>query len=90
MNIRAYKRIQMKVTTVRLEEDLLSRVDGLAKEMKRSRNWVIQEAVGRFVDYEQWFVGQVTAGRKAAAEGRTIPHDEVMKEIRDKVATATR
>ena len=67
----------------------MSRIDGLAKEMRRSRNWVIQEAVGRFVDYEQWFAEHVRAGQRAAAEGRTVPHDEVVGEIREKVEKAT-
>ena len=80
----------MKVTTVRLDENLVSRVDGLAKEMKRSRSWVIQEAVERFVDYEQWFVDQVKAGREAAAAEKSIPHEKVMDEIREKVTKATR
>lgn len=80
----------MKVTTVRLDENLVSRVDGLAEEMKRSRNWVIQEAVKRFVDYEQWFVDQVKAGREAAAADKAIPHEQVMEEIREKVAKAAR
>ena len=76
----------MKVTTVRFDESLLARVDGLAKEMKRSRNWLIQEAVGRYLDYEEWFVDQVRAGQKAVDEGRTIPHEEVMAEIDEKIA----
>ena len=80
----------MKVTTVRLDENLVSRVDGLAREMKRSRNWVIQEAVERFVDYEQWFIDQVQAGREAAAGDNTIPHEQVMDEIREEVTKTTR
>lgn len=54
--------------------------------MKHSRNWLIQETVGRYLDYEEWFVDQVRAGRKAVDEGRTIPHEEVMAEIDEKIA----
>ena len=78
----------MKVTTVRFDEDVLSRLDGLARETKRSRNWLIQEAVGRYLDYEVWFVDQVRAGLEDVEEGRTVPHDQVMAEVREKIAKA--
>ena len=78
----------MKVTTVRFDEDVLSRLDGLARETKRSRNWLIQEAVGRYLDYEVWFVDQVRVGLEDVEEGRTVPHDQVMAEVREKIAKA--
>lgn len=77
----------MKIAAVCFDEEL-SRVDGLAKEMNRSRNWVIQEAVGRFLDYEAWFVEQVHVGQKAVEEGRAVPQDELMAEIDEKIAQA--
>ncbi len=78
----------MKVTTVRFDEAVLSRLDGLARETKRSRNWLIQEAVGRYLDYEVWFVDQVRVGLEDVEEGRTVPHDQVMAEVREKIAKA--
>jgi len=45
----------MKMTTVRMDDHLLDRVDGIAKSLSRPRSWVITQALERFVDYEEWF-----------------------------------
>ena len=52
-----------KTTTVRMEGRTLKRVDGLAHAMSRSRAWVINQAVERYLDYEEWFVGEVKQAR---------------------------
>ena len=38
----------MKATTIRIHDDMLGRIDGLAKELSRSRSWVITQAIDRF------------------------------------------
>ena len=75
-----------KTTTIRIDDTVLGRVDSLAKSMSRSRNWVIQQAVDRYLDYEEWFVHQVEQGLEEVKRGKTLSHDEVMAEIRKKVA----
>jgi len=75
-----------KTTTIRIDDTVLGRVDSLAKSMSRSRNWVIQQAVDRYLDYEEWFVHQVEQGLEEVKRGETLSHDEVMAEIRKKVA----
>jgi len=52
----------MKATTVRMDDQLLLRVDGIAKSLSRPRSWVINQALERFVDYEEWFKQEVMAG----------------------------
>ena len=69
---------------------MLGRADRIAKALSRSRNWVIQQAVDRYLNYEEWFVQQVTAGLEDVKRGKTIPHDDVMAEIREKIAKAQR
>lgn len=80
----------VKTTTIRIDDSVLGRVDSIAKAMSRSRNWVIQQAVDRYLDYEEWFVQQVTQGLEEVKRGKTIPHDQVMAEIRKKIAKAQR
>ncbi len=75
----------MKVTSVWLDDQVLSRIDGLASESKRSRDWIIQQAVEHYLEYEEWFKRQVTAGVEAVEDGKTMPHDRVMGEIRRKI-----
>jgi predicted transcriptional regulator len=68
-----------KTTTVRMEGRTLKRVDGLANAMSRSRAWVINQAVERFLDYEEWFVGEVKQALKEAEAGQLVGHEAVVK-----------
>jgi predicted transcriptional regulator len=43
----------MKATTVRINDDMLWRIDGLAAALHRSRSWVINQALDRFLDHEE-------------------------------------
>ena len=65
----------MKATTIRIDKDVLGRVDGLAKELSRSRSWVINQAIDRFLEYEEWYVKEVKDGL-AEVERREIATDE--------------
>ena len=80
----------MKPTTVRLDNEVLERIDGLAKSMSRSRAWVIKEAIHHYLDYEEWFFQSVREGLEAAERGDTMPHDDVMAEVRERVAQKQR
>jgi predicted transcriptional regulator len=67
----------MRATSVRLNEDLLGRVDHLANAMNRSRAWVIKAAVERYLDYEEWFVSQVESALENADAGNLTSEEEV-------------
>jgi len=68
-----------KTTTIRMDGRTLRRVDGLARAMSRSRAWVINQAIGRFLDYEEWFAGEVKRGLKEAEAGKLVGHEAVVK-----------
>ena len=57
----------MKAATVRIDDNTLERVDHLAEALSRSRSWVINRDIGRFLEYEEWFVREVENGLKEAA-----------------------
>lgn len=67
----------MKATTVRLDEETLMRVDGLAHSVHRTRTWVIKEAVERYLDYEEWYVRQVEEAAAKAGRGEFADSEEV-------------
>jgi predicted transcriptional regulator len=54
----------MKATIIRISDDTLCRIEGLATVMNRYRSWVNKEALERFLSYEEWFVQEVTAGQE--------------------------
>jgi predicted transcriptional regulator len=68
-----------KTTTIRMGSRTLKRVDGLANAMSRSRAWVINQAVERYLDYEEWFVSEVKQALKEAERGRLLDHETVVK-----------
>ncbi len=72
----------MKATTVRMDEDILGRIDGLAKELKRSRSWVIKEAIERFLDYEEWYIQEVRKGIDEVSRGEIATPEEVNDRFR--------
>ncbi len=67
----------MKATTVRIEDDVLWRIDGLANTLSRSRSWVINQAIERFLAYEEWYVREVKDGLKEVERGEIATDDEV-------------
>jgi len=70
-------------TTVRMEEGKLARLDQMAKAINRSRAWVINEAIDRYLDYEEWFVQQVEQSVEVADRGEFATEDEVRKRFQN-------
>ena len=67
----------MKITTVRLDDQLLDRVDGIAKSLSRPRSFVIHQALERFVDYEEWFKLEINEGLAEVERGDVANDAEV-------------
>jgi len=67
----------MKATTIRIEDEKLARIDSMAKSLSRSRTWVINQAIERFLNYEEWFVREVESGLEEARNGDFATQEEV-------------
>lgn len=67
----------MKTTTVRMDDHLLERVDGIAKSLHRPRAWIIAQALERFVSYEEWYIREVQAGLTEVESGKVATEAEV-------------
>jgi predicted transcriptional regulator len=68
----------MKSTTIRINDNMLGRIDGLATTLSRSRSWIINQAIERFIDYEEWFVQEVTDGLKEIDQDKIATDDDVV------------
>jgi len=68
-----------KITTIRMDGRTLKRLDGVARAMSRSRTWVLNQAVERYLNYEEWFVAQVQEGLKEARAGEVVEHEAVVR-----------
>lgn len=72
----------MKATTIRIDDEVLGRVDGLAKALSRSRSWVINQAIDRFLEYEEWFIKEVEDGLAEVERGEIATEQEVLTRFR--------
>jgi len=52
----------LKVTSVRLDDKTLQRIDELAAQLSRPRAWLMAEAVRKFVDEQECFIAEVKRG----------------------------
>ncbi len=71
----------MGVTSVRLTDELQDRLEQTAERLRRSKGWVISEALGEFVAREERQLERLERSRKALGEldsGHTVVGDEVM------------
>jgi len=72
----------MKPTTVRIDENMLGRLDNLAKNQDRPRSYLIHQALKRYIEYEEWFVKEVKDGLKEVEKGEIATDNEVTAEFR--------
>ena len=66
---------------VRITPDLQAKLIRLAAERGRDTHALVQEALERFVDYDEWFVHEVEKGLAAADRGECVDHEEIGKLI---------
>ena len=64
-----------------LNPDLQARLDRLAADRGSDANTLVQEAVERLVDYDEWFLQEVKRGLAAGERGELIDHEDVGKLI---------
>jgi predicted transcriptional regulator len=66
---------------VHLNPDLQAKLSRMATQQGRDAQALVQEAVERLVDYDEWFLQEVDKGLAAADRGEFIEHDAVRKSI---------
>ena len=69
--------------TVRLDADLKHKLEALSSSTQRSKNWLAEEAIARFVEQESWQIQQIEqAVQKAdSLDAEWTSHEEVFAEI---------
>jgi predicted transcriptional regulator len=69
---------------VNLAPDLQAKLSRLAAERGSDAQALVQEAVERFVDYDEWFLREVEKGLAAAERGELVEHEDVGKLIHNR------
>ena len=72
--------------TARITPALSKKLTAYAKAAKRSKSWLIEDIIDRYVDGEIAFVEAVNVGIRELDEGKGIPHEEVFRRLRAKSA----
>jgi predicted transcriptional regulator len=67
-----------RVVTANLPEEMVSRMDEVARLIDRSKSWIIRQAVAEWLAEEQRRNELTREALKSVDEGRTIPHEEVL------------
>ena len=65
------------VVTSRLSVDILADVDRLARELDRSRAWIVAKAIERYVSEELEFIEFIKEGEADLDAGRVHSQEEV-------------
>jgi predicted transcriptional regulator len=67
----------MADTLLSLRQDLVDGLDELAAGRGKTRAEIAEEAVGRYLEYERWFMERVDEGVRQADAGEFATDDEV-------------
>ena len=79
----------MTITT-RVPMALAKKLEAYAKAAKRTRSWVVEDILERYVDHEMAFVEAVNEGLRELDAGLGVPHDEAMRQLRAHIAMRKR
>jgi len=70
-----------KAINIRMDEELLKELDGYARELERSRTYLIEKAVGAYFDTLDEMVADQRIDRVREGKSRLYSLEEVTKEL---------
>jgi predicted transcriptional regulator len=70
-----------QLISFQIDSDKVDALDALAKALDRDRTYLLNEAVGAYIDFQQWQLEHIKASIKQADEGLLIDHRDVKKLI---------
>jgi predicted transcriptional regulator len=71
---------------VHLTPDIQARLRRIAAEQGRDTETLAQEAIERFVDYDEWFIREVETGLASADRGELLTHEEAGSRLEKLIA----
>ncbi len=77
-----------EVMTVSLDYELKDKLHRLAKATSRTESSLMQEALRKYLDLNDWHAGAIREGVRQADNGQLIPHEEVRKKWETKRANS--
>jgi len=74
--------------TIRLDDETLAKLDALAADTDRSRNWLAAKAIENYIELNSWQIEQIKAGLAEADRGEFVSEadlDAIEAEIQAKI-----
>ena len=63
--------------TIRLDDELLAKLDALASDTDRSRNWIARKAIENYVELNAWQIARIKEGIAEADRGEFATEEEL-------------
>jgi predicted transcriptional regulator len=76
--------------SVRTDEAIVEKLDQIAESLDRNRNWVINDAISKYIEMHEWQLSEMKKGRADTDAGRTISTDELRARIAKRHAARTK
>jgi predicted transcriptional regulator len=67
----------MTTVSTRIDQEISSKLDMLAKTTDRSRSWLLADALRRYIDEESWQISAIEEGVREANAGNFASQSEV-------------
>ena len=67
--------------TVRVDSNVKKRLEKLAKSTGRSRSFIAAEAIGSYLDVNEWQVAGIKRAIESMDRGEGVPHERVKEWI---------
>lgn len=76
-----------KITSIRLNDDIVADLDRLSVALDRPKSWLIEQAITDYVAEQAWQVQAISEALEAYQRGeeKLTPHDEVMDRIEARI-----
>lgn len=74
---------ELKTISFRMPADTVETLDALAETMDRDRTHLLNEAVERYLELNEYHIKLIEKGLRAAKEGKLVSHADVKKMIRN-------
>jgi predicted transcriptional regulator len=71
----------LKTISFRMNSDTVDTLDELAETMDRDRTYLLNEAVERYLELNEYHIRLIKQGLRAAKEGKLVSHADVKKMI---------
>lgn len=67
--------------TVRTDPDIARQITALAEAMERSRNWIIEDALKRYIAEQHWQIQGIKDAIDTLDSGQSVAHETVKARI---------